>query len=469
MFGKIKKFFSGNRAQAPGEDAAHAPSQAIAKDEERGIEIPRGQFTPGDEQEDPDFMGIHFEGMGNVWGAMFADESKGIADCIALTTSNGALHKNCQIVYQEEKTHVALLQAPEKGDIQSAVLLVKNDDMQKMQVWSAYPLFQGVPNTLEITRAHTWSNGVEGVVAAHLAEDGPPISFFAPFYFRDFTKFTPGAILSVSLGALAFTLKKAENMTFPVDKGPFYDLQLKGFLEENPGKTEADFSPPEVSLAGARILMPAAYVCEWSYRCPVLAVEYVEFMGSRFAKIATDHVGLDEQAIRGNLYAAEHVLQGYVPQAGDYIEGVLWMMGVLQEESLIGEEESSSSPTYESEEEIAAKKLSQAMLDYLKKRTVAEIATVYAETITLERKDTSNLSQLDFLNIANAHYTDGKIGASVAYKILSLRLFCSEFSSVTAALRELDHMFSNVDAMCKKEIGPDWLEKVIAERAVNHV
>lgn len=220
-------------------------------------------------------MGIHFEGMGDVWEAMFAEGTRGVATCIAKTTSEGVLRKRCQVLYQEEETHIALLQYPEQADIQSAVLLVKTKDAQNMQLWSAYPLLHGIPNTLEITHTHTWSNGVEGVVAAHLVEDGPLITFFVPFYFRDFTTFTPGAKLTVSLGALAFSLKKANAMNISVDEGPLYETLGKDFLTENSGKKEKDFPAEKLELTVASLLLSSDYVCEWTYRCPVLAVEHI--------------------------------------------------------------------------------------------------------------------------------------------------------------------------------------------------
>lgn len=402
MFETLRNFF--RRQISPmhhNESVVNDTFQPTAQKKDAGTTAPDKQVMQEDEQEDPDFMGIHFEGLGDVWGSLFPDGSKAISECIALATSSGTLQENCQVIYQENKTHVALIQAPEKGDIQSAVLLVKKEDMQDMHVWSGYPLLQGVPNRLEITKVHTWSNGVEGVVAAEAGQGGPPVTFFAPFYFRDSPKFLPGMTFSISLAALAFHLKKAQDITFPVETGPFYDLKLEEFLKENPGKVAADFIPPDMTFAGASILLPATYVCEWRYRVPVLSIDYVEFMGNRFTKIGTTFVGCDEDTIHGNLYAADHILQGYAPQVGDDIEGVLWMTGVLQEENLTNKRTDSACSTsrHESEEEIIARKLSQSILAYLNKRTVAEIATIYAKMETLDKKNNSGLSQYELRRI----------------------------------------------------------------------
>jgi hypothetical protein len=129
---------------------------------------------------------------------------------------------------------------------------VTQPENKNWEVCSAYPLFEGKPNALTIIQKHTWSNGVEGVVAAELAEGGAPISFFAPLYLRDFDGLAMGSGKVVNLGALAFSLRQAEHQEFTINKGPLYEDRLKAFLDENPGKAESDFSPPVVSMNGAK-------------------------------------------------------------------------------------------------------------------------------------------------------------------------------------------------------------------------
>jgi hypothetical protein len=62
---------------------------------------------------------------------------------------------------------------------------------------------------------------------------------------------------------------------FTVHQGAFYENCLQAFLEENPEKTQMNFTPPIVSFRGAKILLPSDYSTEWKFRCPVLAVEEV--------------------------------------------------------------------------------------------------------------------------------------------------------------------------------------------------
>lgn len=279
---------------------------------------------------DEEFMAEHFEGLGNVWHAIFG-ENDSIAPRLPMVLEQGKMLENCHVVY-EDNTLVALIQYSESADMRAGALVVKTPDSGQTELWSCFPIMQGLPNRLKIRKSHPWGNGVEGVVAAERAGDGPPVTFFAPFYFREFASFTPGAERTIRLAALALSCEKAELQEFAVDKGAFYEIQRKRFLEENPDKTEKDFSAPVVSMRGSRLLFPRTYACEWEYRCPILAVEQIRFFERLIYKLRVVFVGMDEEELSGYLYVPEYMLKGSVPQVGDDIQGILWMTGSLKSE-----------------------------------------------------------------------------------------------------------------------------------------
>jgi len=277
---------------------------------------------------DKDFMGEHFEGLGNVWHALFDDDDS-IVQYLPTIITQGKLHDDCQRVYQDG-TFVALLHYPsDQVDICAGVLIDKAPDSNNMVFKSCFPIMKGIPNSLYIKKSHTWENGIEGVVAAERVGDGPPVSFFAPFYFRDFDSFVPNVEKTVHLAALAFSCEKAELKEFTVDKGGFFEMQLQEFVDNNPGKTAKEFSAPVVSMRGSRILLQSKYTCEWEYRCPVLNVERASFFEKLIYKLHVVFVGIEDEELAGYLYVPAHMLNGYIPQIGDDIQGVLWMTGVL--------------------------------------------------------------------------------------------------------------------------------------------
>lgn len=277
--------------------------------------------------ENDGFMGAeHFEGMGNVWGAFFGDAKAGTEILPTIVTEGKPLSV---VSGNDAGMDVLLLQYPEAGSVRVAALLVTTPENTNWELWSAYPILEGKPTTLTINQRHTWSNGVEGVVAAHMVDVEAPISFFAPFYLRDFANLELDSHKVVHLSALAFSLSQAAPQEYTIDKGGFYEDRLQAFLEENPGKTQADFSPPTVSLNGAKILLPAAYSCEWQFRFPVLAVEVVLFRDIKLYKLTVDFIGYDDDVMSGYLYVSEKILDGYVPLAGHEVEGIMWVTGSL--------------------------------------------------------------------------------------------------------------------------------------------
>jgi hypothetical protein len=40
-------------------------------------------------------------------------------------------------------------------------------------------------------------------------------------------------------------------------------------------------------------------------------------------------VGVDDDVMHGYLYASERILEGYVPETGHDVEGVMWVTGTL--------------------------------------------------------------------------------------------------------------------------------------------
>lgn len=315
-------------APGPGEEKEDSRPE---KSEEVSSEAAAGEDVPEESAYDEAFMAEHFEGLGEVWGALLG-QAPLIREHLATIGRDGVCHEYCSVLFQSADLTASLLQYPDNGRDIRAGMLLATPSGEKTSLVSCFPVMEGLPNPLRIRKSHTWSNGLEGVVAAERVHDGPPVTFFAPFFFRDEPRFAPEAEVMVSLAALAFSCRKAAMQSFSVEEGPWYEEELQRFLEKNPGKSEADFSAPVVSMRGARILMPQHYACEWQYRCPVLDVARTEILGQPVHKLHVIFVGMDEDNLTGFLYVPDRLLDGYIPQAGDDIEGTLWMTGMLCEE-----------------------------------------------------------------------------------------------------------------------------------------
>lgn len=134
------------------------------------------------------------------------------------------------------------------------------------------------------------------------------------------------------MAGLALALARVEVTDMVLEPGSAaWNAALKAFLTAHPEKKAGDFHPEVVSSHGRGILLPTEIVGMWAFQVPVLGTERVEFMGRRFLRILTLFAGMGEHAVRGYLYAAEHVLKGYEPQTGDDIAGTLWLQGSMEQ------------------------------------------------------------------------------------------------------------------------------------------
>ena len=128
-------------------------------------------------------------------------------------------------------------------------------------------------------------------------------------------------------------MAKADSKDIQVTEGEFYKRELNRFVAENPEKKESDFIPPVVTLRGARIFFPGAYVPEYTFQCPALDIGQCSLFGKRFFRVQTVFAGVAECELRGYIYASESILDGYKPERGDDMAGTLWMSGYMASHS----------------------------------------------------------------------------------------------------------------------------------------
>lgn len=346
MFKKIMGLFHQRGNSKSPAKTAPAPSanaqqtiQPQTTDEQNSTPLEEEQQahkTPQDNESA--FSGEHFEGLGDVWEAILGPTENFIEIAVKFALDYNFPDRSQHI--DEAGNLILLTRSPAEGDMAAGVLNTREAESNELRVRSCYPLLQGHPNPLVILETHTWANGLEGAVAAQKHPNGPPLDFFAPFYFLDQKYFEQAIhekeVLITELGAAAFSLRAAEVKEYTVNEGPLYETMLERFLKENPEKTQADFQDVTITTQGLRMLMPTQYACEWAYRCPVEALEELTFDNKPFLKLTVPLVGIDETEVRAYLYVSEAELNGYVPSVGEDIEGVLWMSGSIVHDAAEG-------------------------------------------------------------------------------------------------------------------------------------
>jgi hypothetical protein len=278
--------------------------------------------------ENNEFCGEHFEGLGNIWGAIVEDTSLLFGE--PLRQSEVANRR--KVTFGDKVIDVSLLRYSKDSSIAVGYLLILNDKTHRNELHSAFPIFEGLPNSLTILNTHTWGNGIEGVVAANTGYDGLRIDFYDPYYFEDSSKLIKGEKRELFISALALNLRQAEKNELSINYGHFYESELQEFLKENPDKTKADFPAVALSLKGMCMFLPTSIVGENQFRCPVLEVKKVSVLNINFYQLRVKIIGTYEnKTFECYIYASELTLKGYIPQVGDDIEGVLWLCGYLSQ------------------------------------------------------------------------------------------------------------------------------------------
>lgn len=286
--------------------------------------------APDNEGPSSAFPGRHFEGLGDVWSAFFPEGSReyvaGLQDVFEKSAAQGP------VMHRKDGSSVILLAYPSSGGISVHSHIVMTQGKGKADFVGGYPALEGLPVSSVIEQAHIWSNGISGVVAARALPAGTPLSFFLAGFFQHVPQLQFGTRAEFHMAGLALALARVEVTDMVLEPGSAaWNAALKAFLTAHPEKKAGDFHPEVVSSHGRGILLPTEIVGMWAFQVPVLGTERVEFMGRRFLRILTLFSGMGEHAVRGYLYAAEHVLKGYEPQTGDDIAGTLWLQGSMEQ------------------------------------------------------------------------------------------------------------------------------------------
>ena len=282
--------------------------------------------APDNEGPSSAFAGRHFEGLGDVWSAFFPGGSQEYVKNLQGLLEKSVAHG--PVMHRKDGSSVILLASPVSGGIGIHSHIIMTGGRGKADFVGGYPAFEGLPVVSFIDQAHIWTNGISGVVAARSMVTGAPFSFFLSGFFQHVPQLRFGSQAEFLMAGLALSLTKAEPSVFAVERGtPAWDKALKAFLYANPDKKAADFHPHAFSTHGMGMLFPTEIVGMWGVQLPVLGTEEVTFMGRKFLRMLTLFSGIGERAVQGYLYAAEHVLKGYIPQTGDDVAGTLWLQG----------------------------------------------------------------------------------------------------------------------------------------------
>jgi hypothetical protein len=204
---------------------------------------------------------------------------------------------------------------------------------KRSEVFSVFPLPKGDPVKINIETVLPWKNGLEGDVEGYLP-DGSNISFFAPFFLKEFADALPDDEIEVNLSGIATSIRDDTGTSFEINKGSFYEEMLKRFLKANRKMTEQYFIPPIVHIDGSMVLVSGRHYGVFDYRSPIFQLEETNFFGVRVVMVKisiTPSNDSDDESVMITLYIPEAVLGEYKPKLGDNIAGTMLLTGYVHD------------------------------------------------------------------------------------------------------------------------------------------
>jgi hypothetical protein len=199
------------------------------------------------------------------------------------------------------------------------------------ELWTAYPVCaEGPVSRLSVCDVRPADNGIEGTVEVYLPE-GDTVFFYDPFFFLNRQNYVYNEEIEVALSALAYNMEcfqfdaseiaertESEEMNRRwIAEGRFVDAKTVITLPFYPERA-ADYTPFDGAEDSGTIEI---YIEE---AVPLACV------GRLFWRLTGVIMRAANIEIRIDVYAAEQVLGGYLPKAGDNVAAAVWIQGRLK-------------------------------------------------------------------------------------------------------------------------------------------
>ena len=268
---------------------------------------------------------------GDHWEAVEKDYEEFVAEMLPLICQEGKLiGKNAftQTVDDVSKTGVAFGLQYLTSPLNFVGLVASETEDGDKELWSSYPVCaEGVNVNLVINAVTPDDSGIQGIIEAS-APEGGTISFFDPYFFLNKDGYRLGEEVAVALSALAYMLRKAEQLEIEVTEGDMLEVHRKNLLEQDPTIDISTITSVSLSLDGTAIYFPRGEPKDNAeLRFKIEEVFLFECAEHRFVRVTGAIMKPDSGDVKINVYASEQVLDGYVPQIGDNVEAIVWMQG----------------------------------------------------------------------------------------------------------------------------------------------
>jgi hypothetical protein len=196
-------------------------------------------------------------------------------------------------------TEVTAYVFPNSSPVQWLYLVTGRGDLRKIE--HSYPFCRsGISVDITVTAIIPLDDrAMVGRIEGY--SDGSSLSFFDPYFYADREKLVVDQQYTFTLAALAFEYAKST--------GWDYDPKRGGY-----------------DSSGMTLLWPVSDDDEYQFRTQIWEVERFTIDGQEFYGIRGEFARGHED-LQWWTYSFNHVMNGYVPKLGEYIDGCLWLQG----------------------------------------------------------------------------------------------------------------------------------------------
>ena len=280
---------------------------------------------------------------GEHWSSVIADMEERLVSHIKVIVKDGVTEGTAEYAPSEtgfgnfEKA--AGFEYPPKSKeskdfLKAFVISGKHMEKDSLEVCSAFPVFgTGTHVELLMDRVDEWINGLEAN-ASMTTDDGRIFEFFIPDYYRDRLLLKKDCRYDVELAGFAYYMEMFSEKRFDIDEGPMLEIKKEELRKE--GKPDDIKSVPLYMNENASFLNPRlgsddAANCD--YLGKVAEVSTSQFFGSTVYRVVVQmRTDGDGNEIRLPVFIGKHRLDGFVPEVGMAVSGVLWLQGILRKE-----------------------------------------------------------------------------------------------------------------------------------------
>lgn len=215
------------------------------------------------------------------------------------------------------------------------ILLVSDSRAGNNELFSAYPVaLDGIHHRITVDRVEPWEYGIEGWIHGRVTAEKVPFAFFDTDYFAGSAEVEPGDNVDVRLAALAYWLRPIRSRTFEIGEGAMWETARQRRLDDGES-VEAAERPVTIHMTGAAIFLPRGEDAPDDAQFQGVIDALTSFMhhGQRIYRLEIAVMRPGDEDFCLPIYAAERVLDGYVPKLGDDVEGLIWLQGHLDRPS----------------------------------------------------------------------------------------------------------------------------------------